>query len=128
MQPFPVVCSTLSATHLAVYLQQQYHLGAGTTCRLLRAAISHVYLVTDGMQKYVFRLYSLNWRSETEIAEELKLLDLLKEHDIPVSFALPDPQGNYIQKLPAPEGVRMGVLFSYAKGEKVLNYSEALHY
>jgi len=128
MQPFPVVCSTLSATHLAVYLQQQYHLGAKTTCRLIRAAINHVYLVTDGTQKYVFRLYSLNWRSETEITEELKLLALLKENGIPVSFALPDPQGNYIQKLPAPEGVRMGVLFSYAKGEKTLNFSEALHY
>lgn len=128
MQPFPVVCSTLSATHLAVYLQQQYHLGAQTTCRLIRAAINHVYLVTDGKQKYVFRLYSLNWRSETEITEELKLLDLLKENGIPVSFALPDPQGNYIQQLPAPEGMRMGVLFSYAKGEKTLSFSETLHY
>ncbi|OQP62093.1 aminoglycoside phosphotransferase [Niastella vici] len=128
MQPFPVVCSTLSATHLAVYLQQQYHLGAGTTCRLIRAAINHVYLVTDGKQQYVFRLYSLNWRSETEITEELKLLDLLKENGIPVSFALPDPQGNYIQQLPAPEGMRMGVLFSYAKGEKTLSFSETLHH
>jgi Ser/Thr protein kinase RdoA (MazF antagonist) len=128
MQPFPVVCSTLSATHLAVYLQQQYHLGAGTTCRLIRAAINHVYLVSDGMQHYVFRLYSLSWRTETEIAEELKLLDLLKENDIPVSFALPDPKGNYIQHIPAPEGMRMGVLFSYAKGEKTLNFSENLHY
>jgi len=128
MQPFPVVCSTLSAKHLAVYLQQQYHLGAGTTCRLIRAAINHVYLVTDGKHKYVFRLYSLNWRSETEITEELKLLNLLKENGIPVSFALPDPDGNYIQRLPAPEGMRMGVLFSYAKGEKTLSFSETLHH
>lgn len=128
MQPFPVVCSTLSAPHLAVYLQQQYHLGAGTTCRLIRAAINHVYLVTDGMQHYVFRLYSLNWRTDTEIAEELKLLDLLKENGIPVSFALPNPKGNYIQHIPAPEGMRLGVLFSYAKGEKTLNFSATLHY
>ncbi|HEY8893189.1 MAG TPA: phosphotransferase [Niastella sp.] len=128
MQPFPVVCSTLSATHLAPYLQQQYRLGAVVTCRLLRAAINHVYLVTAGAQQYVFRIYSLNWRSETEITEELKLLKLLKENDIPVAYALPDSQGNYIQQLPAPEGIRMGVLFSYAKGEKLLNYSEALHY
>jgi len=128
MQPFPVVCSTLSATHLAVYLQQQYHLGAGTTCRLLRAAINHVYLVTDGAQKYVFRIYSLHWRSETEITEELRLLKLLKENDIPVSYALPDPQGNFIQQIAAPEGMRMGVMFSYAKGDKTLSFSEKLHY
>ena len=128
MQPFPVVCSTLSATHLAPFLQQQYRLGAGVTCRLLRAAINHAYLVTDGMHKYVFRVYSLNWRSETEIAEELKLLKLLMENEIPVSYALPDAQGNYIQQIPAPEGMRLGVLFSYAKGEKTLNFSETLHY
>jgi Ser/Thr protein kinase RdoA (MazF antagonist) len=111
-----------------MFVQQQYHLGAGTTCRLLRAAINHAYLVTDGMQKYVFRIYSLNWRSEKEIAEEIRLLQLLKENDIPVSYAIPDPQGNCIHQIPAPEGIRLGVLFSYAKGEKTLNYSEALHY
>lgn len=128
MQHFPVVCSTLSTTHLGEYLQQQYHLGAGTTCRLLRAAINHAYLVTDGMDKYVFRIYSLNWRSAIEITEEIRLLQLLKEHDIPVSYAIPDPQGNYMQQIPAPEGMRLGVLFSYAKGEKLLSFSEALHY
>ncbi|MBO9201478.1 MULTISPECIES: phosphotransferase enzyme family protein [Niastella] len=128
MQPFPVVCSTLSATHLASFLQQQYGMGAGTTCRLLRAAINHAYLVTDGNQKYVFRIYSYNWRSELEITEEIGLLRLLKENDIPVSYALPDPQGDFIQQIPAPEGMRMGVLFSYAKGEKVLNYSAELHF
>lgn len=128
MQPFPVVCSTLSATHLAMYLQQQYGLGAGTTCRLIRAAINHAYLVTAGMHKYVFRIYSLHWRSETEIAEEIRLLQLLRENDIPVAYALPDPQGNFIQQIPAPEGMRIGVMFSYAKGEKLINYSEALHF
>jgi len=128
MQPFPVVCSTLSATHLATFLQQQYGFGAGTTCLLLRAAINHAYLVTDGEQKYVFRVYSYNWRTELEITEEIGLLKLLKENDIPVSYALPDAQGNFIQHIPAPEGMRMGVLFSYAKGEKVLYFTEALHY
>jgi Ser/Thr protein kinase RdoA (MazF antagonist) len=128
MQHFPVVCSTLSATHLGKFLQQQYHLGAGTTCRLLRAAINHAYLVTDGMHKYVFRVYSLNWRSGIEITEEIRLLQLLKEQNIPVSYAIPDPQGNYMQQIPAPEGMRLGVLFSFAKGEKLINISEALHF
>ena len=128
MQSFPVVCSTLSATHLATFLQQQYGFGAGATCRLLRAAINHAYLVTDGEQQYIFRVYSYNWRTELEITEEIGLLKLLKENDIPVSYALPDPQGNFIQHIPAPEGMRMAVLFTYAKGEKVLNYSAGLHY
>lgn len=128
MQPFPVVCSTLSATHLGQFVQQQYQLGPGTTCRLLRAAINHAYLVTDGANKYVFRVFSLNWRSHIEISEELRLLQLLHENGVPVSYALPAPDGNYIQEIPAPEGTRSGVLFSFAKGEKQLSYSEELHY
>lgn len=128
MQPFPVVCSTLSATYMATFLQQQYGLGAATTCRILRAAINHAYLVTDGEQKYVFRVYSYNWRTELEITEEIGLLRLLNENHIPVSYALPDAKGHFIQHIPAPEGMRMAVLFSYAKGEKVLNYSPELHY
>jgi Ser/Thr protein kinase RdoA (MazF antagonist) len=128
MQPFPVVCSTLSATHLATFLQQQYRLGASVTCRLLRAAINHAYLVMAGTEQYVFRVYSLNWRTGIEIAEEIRLLQLLKENNIPVAYAIPDLQGNYMQQIPAPEGMRLGVLFSYAKGEKQLNIPDVLHY
>ena len=36
--------------------------------------------------------------------------------------------GNYIQELSAPEGVRYGVLFSFAEGEKHLNFSADLHF
>ena len=122
------MCVPRCRQHLATFLQQQYGFGAGTTCRLLRAAINHAYLVTDGEQKYVFRIYSYNWRTELEITEEIGLLRLLKENDIPVSYALPDPKGNFIQHIQAPEGMRMAVLFSYAKGEKVPYFSEALHY
>src|ERR1044072_294011 len=128
MHYFPVISSTLSAAHLSAFLQEQYGLGAQTTCTLLRAALNHAYLVTDGPDKYVFRIYSLNWRSEKEITEEIRLLQLLKENGIPVSYAIPDPAGNYLQQLPAPEGTRWGVLFSYAKGEKIFSYSVDMHY
>lgn len=128
MNYFPVISSTLSAAHLSAYLQQQYQIGPGTGCRLLRAAVNHAYLVTDGTNKYVFRIYSLNWRTEKEIREEIRLLQLLQENRIPVSYAIPDARGNYLQSLPAPEGPRWGVLFSFARGEKILGYDAAMHY
>lgn len=128
MNHFPVITSTLSEAHLALFLQEIYKLSAATTCRLLKTGINHVYLVTDGSQKYVFRVYSLNWRSEKEISEEIRLLNLLKDNHIPVSYAITDAQSNYIQTLNAPEGERFGVMFSYAKGEKVFNFSTDLHH
>ncbi|MBK0377699.1 phosphotransferase enzyme family protein [Mucilaginibacter segetis] len=128
MKPFPVVTSTLSPRHLADYVQDTYHLSAGTTCKLLKAGINHSYLINNGESKYVFRVYSLNWRTRAEIEEELRLLNLLQEKGISVSYPLKDDKGKYIQELPAPEGVRFGVLFSYANGDKLLNFPAELHY
>lgn len=127
MNHFPVITSTLSEQHLALFLQEKYGLSVNTTCQLLKTGINHVYLVTDGEQKSVFRIYSLNWRSQQEISEEIRLLNLLKENQMPVSHPITDALGNYIQTLNAPEGERSGVMFSYAKGEKTLNFSPELH-
>ncbi|MBA4851183.1 phosphotransferase enzyme family protein [Emticicia sp. BO119] len=127
MNPFPVITSTLSERHLSLFLQAQYNLSTKTTCRLLKTGINHVYLINDGGQKSVFRVYSLNWRSEKEIAEEIRLLNLLHENELPVSYPVADANNNYIQKLNAPEGERFGVMFSYAKGEKVFSFSPELH-
>ncbi|GAB3519001.1 phosphotransferase enzyme family protein [Emticicia fontis] len=127
MNHFPVTTSTLSEPHLALFLQEKYGLSTNTTCRLLKAGINHAYLVSDGEKKSVFRIYSLNWRKEKEISEEIRLLNLLNENQIPVSYPIADTQGDYIQTLNAPEGERFGLMFSYAKGEKILNFSPEVH-
>jgi len=121
LKNFPVTNSTLSATHLGLFLQDKYNFGSSISCSLLKTGINDTYLIADNEVKYVFRVYSLNWRTINEINEEIRLLNLLKENNIPVSFPLADATGIYIQDLDAPEGKRYGVLFSFAKGEKLLN-------
>lgn len=127
MKPFPVTNSTLSSTHLASFVRGKYKL-ANATCSLLKTGINDSYLITTGEDKYIFRVYSLNWRTENEINEEIRLINLLKENNIPVSYPLADTEGAYIQQLNAPEGNRFGILFTFAKGEKLLNFSSELHY
>ncbi|GAB2578461.1 phosphotransferase [Spirosoma areae] len=127
MATFPVSSSILSTTHLAQFIQPKYSLSSNTTCQLLKAGINHSYLVTDGPAKAIFRLYSLNWRTQVDISEELKLLKLLNENGIPVSYPIADNTGNFIQVIDAPEGKRFGVLFSFAEGEKRLTFSADLH-
>jgi Ser/Thr protein kinase RdoA (MazF antagonist) len=61
-----------------------------------------------------------------EINEELRLLTLLKENNISVSYPIPDKSGNYLQMVYAPEGPRYAVLFSYAQGMKIRNISEEI--
>ena len=121
LETFPVTNSTLSAVHLGAFLQSKYGLDSNVSCRLLKTGINDSHLITSEDIKYVFRVYSLNWRSEKEIKEEIRLLNLLKENGTPVSYPITDTTGNYIHELAAPEGKRYGVMFSFAKGEKLLN-------
>lgn len=128
MTYFPVTNSNLSATHIGMFLQEKYSLSKDTKCQLIKAGINDTYLVTDNSEKFVFRVYSLNWRSKTEIDEEIKLLNQLKENAIPISYALSDKESNYIQILSAPEGDRFAVLFTFASGEKQHIISAETHF
>jgi len=128
MSHFPVTHSNLSASHLAIFLQQVYAIGEPLGCSILKSGINDTYLVTAPAGRYIFRVYSLAWRTKEEIGEEIKLLLLLKDNDLSVSYPLADAAGSYIKLLHAPEGDRYGVLFSYAEGEKLPQYDQDTHY
>ena len=81
--------------------------------------------VVDNNSKFVFRVYTLDWRTKLEISEEVRLLNHLLTSNVPVAYPIPDRNGNYIQDLDAPEGIRYGVLFSFAKGKKIPHFNEA---
>ncbi|QHS55485.1 phosphotransferase [Mucilaginibacter sp. 14171R-50] len=128
MRNFPVSSSILSATHIGLFLQDKYGFATHAICKLLKTGINHSYLLTDGRSKHVFRLYSLSWRRHTEITEELRLLNLLRDAGVSVSYPVKDKADAYIQQLNAPEGTRFGVLFSFAEGEKLLNFDASMHF
>jgi Ser/Thr protein kinase RdoA (MazF antagonist) len=129
MDHFPVTNSNLSATHLAQFLKQAYFPEIeDVSCRLLKAGINDTYLVTCPENKFVYRVYSFNWRSTGEITEELRLLRHLHQNGVSVSYPVQDKNGTDIHYFNAPEGVRPAVLFSYAPGEKIQNYSPETHY
>lgn len=123
-ETFQVINSTLSAKKINDFIQQKYNLSKKTECKLFRAAMNHLYIVTDGDKKFAFRVYTFNWRTKLEINEELKLLIHLNTNSTSVSFPIADNTSNLVQELNAPEGKRFGVLFSYAKGSKVPNFSQ----
>jgi len=128
MTHFPVVSSILSAQYLVPLFQVKYNFSRDTTCRLLKAGVNHTYLVTDGAHKYIFRIYAFNWRTKQDILEEMRLLNLLRAHELPISFPIADFDNEYVQLMHAPEGLRFGVMFSYAWGEKILQFPTALHH
>ncbi len=118
MTSFPVTASTLSAKELGVFIKNKYELNQNYQCELFRTGINHTYFVGDGTSKYALRVYTHNWRSKTEISQEIQLLNLLKKNSLGVSFPIKDKNGEFIQKINAPEGIRHAVLFSFAEGKK----------
>jgi Ser/Thr protein kinase RdoA (MazF antagonist) len=90
--------------------------------------MNHTYKVTAPEQKYILRIYSYNRRTATDIAEEVRLLKLLKESGIGVSYPIPDAHNQYVQEIHAPEGIRYAVLFSYGQGNKIRNLSRECCY
>jgi Ser/Thr protein kinase RdoA (MazF antagonist) len=128
MTHFPVTNSNLSAVHLGQFLKEIFTINGDVTCSLIKAGINDTYLVTSKNDQFVFRVYSLNWRTKSEIEEEIKLLNELKHCKISVSTPIVDKKGQCIQTLKAPEGERWGVLFTYAKGQKLHLYSKKTHF
>jgi len=122
-QKFPTINSTLSPNELGKLIQQKYGLSDNTKCSIIRLAMNHLYLVQDDEGKYVFRVYTHNWRTKLEIEEELRLLLHLKEADRQIAYPIADKSDEYLQEIEAPEGKRFGVLFSFAKGIKTAKFS-----
>lgn len=122
--PFlPVYDSRLEATPLAHYLQTFYPFLEVLEARILKTGINHTYLFRTATQSYIFRLYFHGWRSLVEIEEEVRLLLHLKASEVAVSYPIADKNEAYIQTIDAAEGVRYGVLFSFAEGEKTRYFS-----
>ena len=119
MTTFPVLASTLSEIELGNFIKVKYQLTEDFNCKLFRTGVNHTYFISNNQTKFVFRVYCYNWRTKIEIEQELQLLDLLKKKSLSVSYPILDVNGNAIQEINAPEGVRYAVLFSYAIGEKM---------
>lgn len=120
------ICATIAPIAVAEFLNEKY--GFNCSVKLLKAGVNHTYFVKNSDNEFVFRIYSFNWRSLAEIEAEVNYLNLLDENKIPVSYPILNVNNKFICDINSVEGLRHGVLFSYAKGEKLLTYSKDLHF
>jgi Ser/Thr protein kinase RdoA (MazF antagonist) len=119
MDQFPAQYSTLSAIALKDFIEHAYGLGQ-LTCRLLTKNVSDTYILEAGESKYILKIYRHGYRPLDEIKGEAELLNILKDGGVPVSYPIRDLLGNEIQHFNAAEGVRYGILFSFAIGKVAL--------
>ncbi|WP_316828849.1 phosphotransferase [Pedobacter miscanthi] len=117
---FPAQYSTLSAAALKDHLIKAYHLDPSTTCRLLIRNVSDTYILANNTQKFIFKIYRDAHRKLNEIEAEVELLHILKANGNSVSYPLVDVEGKHVQQFNAIEGIRNGILFSFAEGSVIL--------
>lgn len=124
---FPVMHSVLSATALLAEVTEAYAIGAPVACQFLRSRSNDVYLLTTRHERYILRVYRAR-RSLPEISYELELLVHLAAKGVSVSVPITGKDGSVARAVPAPEGTRYLVLFTYAEGEPISWEDESQSY
>jgi Ser/Thr protein kinase RdoA (MazF antagonist) len=124
MSTFPTQYSTLSAGALATHVSTEYGLPGLRGCYLLRG-VSDTYLLENEHAKYILKVYRAAHRTQAELAAEVELLTYLQAHGASVAAPLPTRSGTFLLPLAAAEGERYGVLFTFAPGRVVMDFSDA---
>ncbi|WP_276482849.1 phosphotransferase enzyme family protein [Paraflavitalea pollutisoli] len=119
MQIFPTQHSTLSATALGPHISDLYNLGQ-LSGRLLLRGVSDTYVLTGTDKKYILKIYRDVHRKKEEILSEVELLNQLRAGGAAVSYPLADRQGQFLLPLQAAEGLRWGVVFTFAEGKPAM--------
>ena len=127
MTTFPVTHSIPSVLALKADFLSNYDLPEVAEVKLLSPGLNDTYVVTGAdFQKYILRIYRYNWRSRSNIAYEIDVLNHLANKNVLVARPILRIDGQYIGKLLAPEGKRYAVLFQYAP-EKEAPYDTELN-
>ncbi|WP_118974759.1 phosphotransferase enzyme family protein [Taibaiella koreensis] len=119
MDIFPTQYSTLASGALNLRLQEAFGL-KDTHCRLLIRNVSDAYVFGNEAAQYLFKIYRDAHRKPDEIRGEVQLLNALAAGGARVAQPVADRAGHYLQAFQAAEGIRYGVLFTWAPGEVVM--------
>ncbi len=110
--------SFLSITALAQGIKTTYGF-SGARCQLIKGTIRDTYLITSSNDSYILCVFRHNQRSVAEIIAELDFLDYLKAEGLAVAPAIPQKNGERLWAIPAPEGIRYAVLYTYIEGQQL---------
>lgn len=111
-----VAYSQVSPVFLKSLLITRYGLSATTEVVYLHQGLNDTYRVSADGTSYILRIYRKDWKPYDDIIGELKLIELLAKNHLKVASPVADREGQRIQQLHCPEGMRYSVLFTFAPG------------
>lgn len=116
MTMLPIAKSFFAPTALAAQIAEAYGFH-DVQCQLLTASMRDVYRVRAAEGAFVLYVYRAGMRTPAEIAAEWEIVAFAQQHGLPVAPALPTRANELALALPAPEGMRYGVLAPFVAGE-----------
>jgi Ser/Thr protein kinase RdoA (MazF antagonist) len=120
-----VTYSILSADSVLEEVRRAFGLHGLETCQLLQRGLNDTYGIAGGHDRYVARVYGARWRSASDVAYEVELMEHLARSGIAVSRPVRGNEG-LAAPLAAPEGIRQLVLFHFVDGVP-LSWDEPRH-
>lgn len=126
--PIPVVRSLVHPQAIVDLLVTHYNWKETPEVHLLSQGDNDIYLISSGLESYIFRLsrHQKHWLdSKDNYLFEMEWLNFLHSHNLPVSYPIPQLQGDYIGELRAPEGIRYWALFTWADGTPYMETTRA---
>jgi Ser/Thr protein kinase RdoA (MazF antagonist) len=99
-------------------LLHSYEIGSIISCRFLIRGLNDTYLVISDQNQYIFRVYRKGWREKSDVSYEIDAINHLSSFGCNVSRPIIRKDGEWISEIPAPEGMRYGVLFTFSPGDR----------
>ena len=99
-------------------LLHSYEIGKNLKCEFLTRGLNDTYIIETENNKFIFRIYRNNWRDKSDILFELDAINHLSQSGFSVSKPIRKKEGEWLTEIPAPEGTRYGVLFTFSKGDR----------
>ncbi|WP_441958078.1 phosphotransferase enzyme family protein [Paenibacillus sp. TAF43_2] len=115
---FPAAYSLLSTEALLSHIKAHYGIHESARLHYFLRGMNDTYILETEQGKYIFRVYRADRRNQSEIAFELDLLNDLHAKGISVSVPIEKNDGTFINEFLVPEGVKYGVMFSFADGQE----------
>ena len=112
----PVTRTVVAAKAILDAVRCGYDIDHITGCEMLKFHTNDTYLLTTENEPYILRLYGARWRSVPEIEYELALLRHVAAKGVPGSVPIQTRCGAWRCPIPAAEGERQLVVFTYVKG------------
>ncbi|AJS60641.1 phosphotransferase [Paenibacillus sp. IHBB 10380] len=118
MSFFPVSYSLLSREAILSHIKDNYNVDTPVSFQYFLRGMNDTYVLVTKQAQYIFRVYRADRRNNSEIAFELDLLNYLHVKGVSVSIPITKKDGTFINEFVVPEGVKYGVMFSYAEGNE----------